>query len=203
VRGKKDICWIWAAALLARGHSVTMVAQQLGISRTTLWKALKESAELRRMVAAEQAEMAIEAGAPLHALRNDVRDLIREKLREGDTRVLLWLANKLGIVSANYLDDKQVTAAQPRPIDGEDETLARLAEDEWEPWEADRERREEMARKDWRQPIDPDAMAEHHFGQGETDIMRAYREKAEKEENERRIKEHDKYYRDVERGLIR
>ena len=221
VRGKKDIHWEWASALLARGHSVSMVAQQLRISRTTLWKALKESPELRRMVAAEQAEMAIEAGAPLHALRNDVTFLIREKLQEGDTRVLLWLANKLGIVAANYLNDKQVSEAEPKPL-AEDAALGRLAEAEWAADEEEKERTKHFKRFNWTQPRDPEAEAAHKFGDdwavaqehaadqpgriaevvtGESDIMRAYREKAEKEEQEARIREHDKFYREVNRGV--
>ena len=123
---KRQILWEHAACLLARGHGVCAVASELGVSRTTIWRALKNSRAFQDMVATEYAEMAVEAGGRMQALRDKVSARIERKVEEDDTRVILWLADRLGLVGPHYAKRKMIDQTDPKWFQ-HDEALERLS----------------------------------------------------------------------------
>ncbi len=100
-RGRYD--WDLAAAMLARGSGVANAARVVGCHRTTLWRALQRSESFRRRVAELRADHVDEADAALEQLRHEVVQGIRREVALGNVRVLLWLADRLGLASPGYL----------------------------------------------------------------------------------------------------
>jgi hypothetical protein len=95
--------WDLAAAMLARGSGVENAARVVGCHRTTIWRALRRSEAFRRRVAGLRADYIDESGAALERLREEVVQGLRREVALGNVRVLLWLADRLGIVSPDYL----------------------------------------------------------------------------------------------------
>lgn len=92
------IDWAAAAEMLAAGCSTQETAERLGIHRTTVWRALKTSARFRAAVEERRARRVSDTAARLEALRGEVAEALVVMLRDGDRRVLLWLADRLGVM---------------------------------------------------------------------------------------------------------
>jgi hypothetical protein len=92
------IDWAAAAVLLANGCSTQETAERLGIHRTTVWRALKSSPRFRAAVEGQRARRVADTAAKLEALRGEVAEALVAQLRDGDRRVLLWLADRLGLM---------------------------------------------------------------------------------------------------------
>lgn len=92
------IDWAAAAEMLAAGLSTQETAERLGIHRTTVWRALKISARFRAAVEERRARRVSDTAARLEALRGEVAEALVVLLRDGDRRVLLWLADRLGVM---------------------------------------------------------------------------------------------------------
>jgi|GEM_PF-2041083 len=101
--GSKRYDWDLAAALLARGSGVGYAARTVGCHRTTVWRALQRSEAFRRRIAELRADYVTEAAAPLDRLRGEVVAGIRQEVALGNVRVLLWLADRLGLAAPDYL----------------------------------------------------------------------------------------------------
>ena len=128
-RGKGD--WVLAASMLAEGRGVMETARAAGVCRTTLWRALTRSADFGRLIERRRAELAAESGGRLESLRALVAGGIEEKVREGDTRTLLWIARELGMVGGNsVLFDRLPAGAAAEP---NLEKIERAASGEAEP----------------------------------------------------------------------
>jgi len=95
--------WDLAAAMLARGSGVGNAARVVGCHRTTVWRALRRSEAFRRRIAGLRAEYLAEAAAPLERLREEVVAGIRREVALGNVRVLLWLADRLGLAAPDPL----------------------------------------------------------------------------------------------------
>jgi hypothetical protein len=93
------IDWRQAAELLARGLPLATVARQLGCSRSHLSRKRNQSAPFRRLIA----EFAGDAGERQHDrigdLRTAVHLAIETEVRKGNVRVILWLADRLKLIT--------------------------------------------------------------------------------------------------------
>jgi hypothetical protein len=109
------IDWDLAAPMLARGSGVGNAARVVGCHRTTVWRARCGSEAFRRRIAGLRADYVTEAAAPPDRLREEVVAGIRQKVALGNVRVLLWLADRLGLASPDHLG---VAAFGASPLDG-------------------------------------------------------------------------------------
>jgi DNA-binding LacI/PurR family transcriptional regulator len=145
-RGRPPVIdWTEAAELLAEGMPAALVATRLGCSRQTVWRALRRSRALQEQLGEMAYRQRAETGSRLHALRPLVARALERKLDEGNTRVILWLAQRLGVanhgypeivprdlVDANAADHQDATRVLPAlepQVEHAIEVLARLAQD--------------------------------------------------------------------------
>ena len=94
--------WATAAEMLAAGLSSTEVAERMGCSRQTVWRALRRSRAMQDQVGEIVHRQRAEAGARLHALRAEIVRAIEMKVHQRDTRVILWLAGRLRLAETIY-----------------------------------------------------------------------------------------------------
>jgi hypothetical protein len=90
-RGKRPD-WGQAALLLARGEAVAEVARRVGCSASYL-------ARKRRTDAAFRARVEAGKGGDMAGLRHVVTKAIEQAVRDGNVRVVLWLADRLKLVA--------------------------------------------------------------------------------------------------------
>jgi hypothetical protein len=95
--------WELAAGMLAQGGGVGAVAELLGCHRTTVWRRLRTCPAFRQRVAELRGDVVDGAGASLDRLRRRVVEGLRQELAAGNVTVLLWLADRLGVGSPDYL----------------------------------------------------------------------------------------------------
>jgi len=107
--------WDLAAAMLAQGAGVCNVARVLGCHRTTVWRRLQRSADFRQRIADLRADVLDEAGAAVDRLRQSVVEGIHREMALGNVRVLLWLADRLGVGSPDYLALDGLARPHPTP----------------------------------------------------------------------------------------
>ena len=112
--GRAGVDWELACCMLASGTSMPEVARELGCSRTTLWRALKDSPELRLRIREERTCLAYESEARLGGLRGRLVMAIEAGVRRGDTRLIIWLAERLRILGREFRrdDPERPTAAE-------------------------------------------------------------------------------------------
>lgn len=90
--------WRRAAKLLARGEPVTAVAKQIGCSRSQLSRKRNHDPQFQGWIAEFQHDVA-NADDRLVRLRHAVHRAIENEVRGGNVRVVLWLADRLNLVT--------------------------------------------------------------------------------------------------------
>ncbi|MGQ0663545.1 MAG: helix-turn-helix domain-containing protein, partial [Pseudomonadota bacterium] len=86
-----------AARLLGQGLPSAEVASRLGCSRQPVWRILQRSKRVLGAAAAARERIAAEADAALLALLPGLVEALGREVQQGNARVLLWLAQRLGV----------------------------------------------------------------------------------------------------------
>lgn len=96
---RRAIDWPKAADLLAAGVPASEVARQVGCSPRTLARKRKHDTAFKSRIAGERAEPAPDDGRDLAELRHTLHDAIEKEVHAGNVRVILWLADRLKLVT--------------------------------------------------------------------------------------------------------
>ncbi|OYQ33708.1 hypothetical protein CHU95_15265 [Niveispirillum lacus] len=96
-RKADEVTWAKIAFHLAAGVPIIKIAEHYKLSRTTIWRALSQSHNLRRRVAEERALMRREADSRFVAMRELVVDTLYRAVADGNMRATLWAADRLGL----------------------------------------------------------------------------------------------------------
>lgn len=108
---KPVVDWRMAAELLARGVSITEAARQLGCSRSQLSRRRNHDPVFQDWIKACETSLPPVRERRLGSLRQRLHDAIDAEVQGGNVRVILWLADRLKLVSP---PDKAVSAS---PLD--------------------------------------------------------------------------------------
>ena len=100
------------AELLAQGRSTVEVAEAVGCSRQHVWRLMRRSRVYGRAIAEAQVEVGLETTGKLNGLRPELGEALMREVRAGNVRVMLWLANRLGLGTRSYADE----APRPPPV---------------------------------------------------------------------------------------
>ncbi len=92
-----EVTWAKIAFHLAAGVPIIKIAEHYKLSRSTIWRALTQSHNLRRRVAEERALMRREADSRFVAMRELVVDTLYRAVADGNMRATLWAADRLGL----------------------------------------------------------------------------------------------------------
>jgi hypothetical protein len=111
-RGER-LDWRRAARLLAEGRRVEDVASAFGVQPDRLHRNLRRSYRFRSRIAAERKAVADETRLRFAALSYDLSVALTDALRKGDPKVLLWVANHLGLEGAGGLGAFSFVPANP------------------------------------------------------------------------------------------
>ncbi|MGQ3047018.1 MAG: hypothetical protein ACT6Q8_09250 [Niveispirillum sp.] len=106
-----DVAWAKIAFHIAAGRKIKEITAEYGVSRTTIWRALQRSHNLRRRIAEERALLRREAESRFVSLRTLVVDSIYHAVASGDMRATLWAADRLGLGG----DLLQPSEKKPKP----------------------------------------------------------------------------------------
>jgi hypothetical protein len=87
--------WDEVARQLAQGRTIAQVADSVGCSRRHIWRILRNSRRLDRLLADAQTEVGTGAHLQLAGLRPAVAERLGREVEAGNVRVLLWLADRL------------------------------------------------------------------------------------------------------------
>jgi hypothetical protein len=90
--------WRRAAELIARGDAVTAVAAEIGCSRSQLSRKRNHDPIFRSWVEEFQG-IDLSADDRMTRLRHAVHQAIENEVRGGNVRVVLWLADRLNLVT--------------------------------------------------------------------------------------------------------
>ena len=104
------------AALLAVGFSVTEVAEKAGCSRQHVWRMMRRSESLGRALATVEFDVAREANGKLAALRPVVASALLRALADRNVRVMLWLADRLGLGIDGYAAPRHAAVAKAEAL---------------------------------------------------------------------------------------
>jgi hypothetical protein len=96
---RRAIDWHRAAQLLAQGMSIADVATHVGCSRSALARRRKHDPIFQTWMARGGAAKAESDKRPLAELRQPLEDAIEKEVRDGNVRVVLWLADRLKLVT--------------------------------------------------------------------------------------------------------
>ena len=99
--------WNDAAFMIARGETMTAVAEHLRCSRSTLWRTLQRSERLRTRIAEERRYLAVEAASRFKGLHGAALEAIEAAVRRGDLRAAIWVAEKLGLARRDIADARR------------------------------------------------------------------------------------------------
>lgn len=97
-RARPAIDWRRAAELLARGTSVAETAGQVGCSRDHLARKRRRDPMFQRWIS-ESGERSPRSGDRMAGLRTALLEAIEKEVRTGNVRVILWLADRLKLVT--------------------------------------------------------------------------------------------------------
>ncbi|MEM7042445.1 MAG: helix-turn-helix domain-containing protein [Pseudomonadota bacterium] len=103
------IDWRMAAELLARGLSVAEAARQIGCSRSQLSRRRNHDAVFRSWIEACEINLPPVRERKISSLRQRLHDAIDTEVQSGNVRVILWLADRLKLVSPS--DKEKSTTA--------------------------------------------------------------------------------------------
>jgi transcriptional regulator with XRE-family HTH domain len=98
-RHERRIDWRLGADLLARGISTAAVAQRLGCSRSHLSNKRREDPDFQSMIEEARTRAPAVRLDRIDTLKRAVHDAIEAEVRAGNVRVILWLADRLELVS--------------------------------------------------------------------------------------------------------
>lgn len=96
---RRPVDWRRAAHLLAEGRSVTETARLIGCSRGRVARRVKVDQEFQRLVESLRTSAGIADADRLEALRRTCHDAIESEVRGGNVRVILWLADRLKLIT--------------------------------------------------------------------------------------------------------
>jgi hypothetical protein len=99
---RSRVDWEKIAVMLANGRQMNDIVGATGCSRQTIWRALRRSPRLVERVREERTRLQSEAGSMVDGLRILVANGLIRLVHQGDTRVLLWLADRLKIHNYTY-----------------------------------------------------------------------------------------------------
>jgi len=104
--------WRMAAELLARGLSIAETARQVGCSRSQLSRRRNHDEVFRSWIEACEISLPAVRERKIGSLRQRLHDAIDAEVQGGNVRVILWLADRLKLVtpvdkekSTSSLDD--------------------------------------------------------------------------------------------------
>lgn len=97
--GKRRIDWRRGAELLASGCSLDATAERIGCARRSLARKLRDDPEFRARVEEQRPPPPADDGKRIAALRRVLHDAIEAEVRGGNVRVILWLADRLKLVT--------------------------------------------------------------------------------------------------------
>ncbi len=93
------IDWRQAAELLARGLPAAIVARRVGCSRSQLSRKRTQNPNFRRWIEEFGDPAGERQGNPIGDLRAVVHAAIETEVRKGNVRVILWLADRLKLIT--------------------------------------------------------------------------------------------------------
>ncbi|MDH3661882.1 MAG: hypothetical protein OEU92_17940 [Alphaproteobacteria bacterium] len=99
VLSRPVVDWRMAAELLARGLSVAEAARQIGCSRSQLSRRRNHDEVFQSWVAACEINLPPVRERKIGSLRQRLHDAIDAEVQSGNVRVILWLADRLKLVS--------------------------------------------------------------------------------------------------------
>jgi hypothetical protein len=108
---RSRVDWEKIAVMLANGRQMNDIVGATGCSRQTIWRALRRSPRLVERVREERTRLQSEAGSMVDGLRILVANGLIRLVHQGDTRVLLWLADRLKI--HNYTYSRRAASTNP------------------------------------------------------------------------------------------
>jgi hypothetical protein len=97
--GRRVIDWHQAAELLARGLTGAAVAAHVGCARATLARKRRRDPVFQGWLARCREAQPDQEGSGLTDLRDTVHRVIEAHVRDGNLRVILWLADRLKLVT--------------------------------------------------------------------------------------------------------
>lgn len=113
VQPRRQLNWKLAAEMLAAGCSTEQVARQIGTTRQNVWRVMKDSDVFRQRLVANRMRGISEASGVIDGLRGEVAETIKREVLEGNIRVTLWLADKLGLVGRTYPENPPANDVDP------------------------------------------------------------------------------------------
>jgi hypothetical protein len=96
---RRVVDWHQAAELLAQGMTIAAVADRVGCSRGALARRRRDDAVFQTWMARCRAGSAEPTDQPLADLRQPLHESIEKEVRAGSVRVILWLADRLKLVT--------------------------------------------------------------------------------------------------------
>ncbi|MGH6898058.1 MAG: helix-turn-helix domain-containing protein [Geminicoccaceae bacterium] len=96
---RRVIDWHQAAELLARGLTIAVVAERVGCARATLARKRRHDPAFQSWPARCRDAQPEQEGSALADLRDKVHRAIETQVRAGNVRVVLWLADRLKLVT--------------------------------------------------------------------------------------------------------
>ncbi len=113
VQTRRPLNWKLAAEMLAAGCTTAQVAHQIGTTRQNVWRVMKDSDVFRKRLAATRKRAVVEAGSAIDGLRGEVAETIKNQVLEGNIRVTLWLADRLGLAGITYPEVRSENDSDP------------------------------------------------------------------------------------------
>lgn len=96
---RRRVNWNLAAELLARGSTVAEAARQLGCSRSQLSRKRNRDPDFQRQIAEFAEDPGRRDRNRIADLRRTLHEAIEAEVRGGNVRVILWLADRLKLVT--------------------------------------------------------------------------------------------------------
>lgn len=128
VRGvRRHVDWRRAAQLLADGRSLSETARLVGCTRGRVSRHLRRDEPFQRLIERLRQDRTDDDGSRLLALRRRVHEAIESEVQKGNVRVILWLADRLKLVTP---------PAERAPDDQLDDLLRSLSPEELVEFEA-------------------------------------------------------------------
>lgn len=136
IPGRAPIDWDLVATLLAQGMATTAIARHLGCSRVTVWRQVRKRERMRRLIVEEHAAQRLEVAGRLDGLRSLVAGQIEQQVRDGNVRVLLWLADRMNLTAQDLPASLIATVATPSVFETAEEQPVAVAQNEVAPLQA-------------------------------------------------------------------
>ena len=97
--GSRRIDWRRGAELLAQGCPLDATDERIGCARRSLARKLRHDPEFCAWVEEQRAPPPADDGERIASLRRVLHDAIETEVRAGNVRVILWLADRLKLVT--------------------------------------------------------------------------------------------------------